>query len=216
MNIVSSFNWKTFSIRLLPLAAILVLVGCTVPGSGGFLYGRLPAQVNVDEPDLASGLGPESQDLVAIAERMARSLVHVPEIANTAGAPKVILEPVVNETRFPINKDIFLTRMRVTLNRNARGRVSFLVREHIAALEKERELKRGGLVTGGGAAVADEFLGADYILTGRLQSISARGPRGNSDYILYSFQLLDTRTTRIVWEDFAEIKKEGLDDVVYR
>ena len=71
-------------------------------------------------------------------------------------------------------------------------------------------------MTGGGAAVADEFLGADYILTGRLQSISARGPRGNSDYILYSFQLLDTRTTRIVWEDFAEIKKEGLDDVVYR
>lgn len=216
MNNTSSPSWKKISLSLLSLASIIAMTGCAVSGDGGFPAGRLPARVNVDEPDRASGLGPESQDLVAIAERMARSLVRVPEIANTDGAPKVILEPVINETRFPINKDIFLTRMRVTLNRNARGRMIFLGRTRIAALEKERELKRGGLVTGGAAATVNEFLGADYILTGRLQSISARGPRGNSDYILYSFQLLDTRTTRIVWEDFAEIKKEGLDDVVYR
>ena len=98
MNIVSSFNWKTFSIRLLPLAAILVLVGCTVPGSGGFLYGRLPAQVNVDEPDLASGLGPESQDLVAIAERMAR------QASQTMVPAGELSESVVNRAASLVNE----------------------------------------------------------------------------------------------------------------
>jgi PBP1b-binding outer membrane lipoprotein LpoB len=37
-----------------------------------------------------------------------------------------------------------------------------------------------------------------------------------SDYVLYSFQLIDARTTEIVWEDLAEIKKQGLEDAAYR
>ena len=39
---------------------------------------------------------------------------------------------------------------------------------------------------------------------------------GTSDYVLYSFRLTDARTSRIVWEDVAEIKKQGLEDAAYR
>mgnify|MGYP000281699137 CR=1 FL=1 len=39
---------------------------------------------------------------------------------------------------------------------------------------------------------------------------------GTSDYILYAFQLIDARTSAIVWEDNAEIKKQGLEDAAYR
>ena len=55
-----------------------------------------------------------------------------------------------------------------------------------------------------------------YFLTGVLQSISTRTSAGISDYVLYSFRLIDTRTSEIVWEDSAEIKKQGLEDAVYR
>jgi hypothetical protein len=34
--------------------------------------------------------------------------------------------------------------------------------------------------------------------------------------VLYTFQLIDARTSAIVWEDLAEIKKQGLDDAAYR
>ena len=53
-------------------------------------------------------------------------------------------------------------------------------------------------------------------LTGKLEGLSTRTSKGTSDYILYSFQLIDARTSVIIWEDFAEIKKQGLEDAAYR
>ena len=61
-----------------------------------------------------------------------------------------------------------------------------------------------------------EFKGADYFLTGSLEGLSTRAKAGTSDYILYTFQLIDARTTDIIWEDSAEIKKQGLEDAAYR
>ena len=49
-----------------------------------------------------------------------------------------------------------------------------------------------------------------------MQSLTTRNSRGISDYILYSFELVDARTSAIVWQDFAEIKKQGLEDASYR
>ena len=82
--------------------------------------------------------------------------------------------------------------------------------------EKERNLKLSGQVTGGEKVQANEFKGADFILTGKFQGISGRGKAGASDYVLYTFQLLNPRTSDIVWEGFHEIKKQGRDDVSYR
>jgi PBP1b-binding outer membrane lipoprotein LpoB len=80
-------------------------------------------------------------------------------------------------------------------------------------IEREKKLKDEGLLSGG---QKEMMAGADYFLTGKLSSISASSSRGVSDYILYTFKLIDAETTLEVWEDFTEIKKEGLDDVYYR
>jgi hypothetical protein len=61
-----------------------------------------------------------------------------------------------------------------------------------------------------------EFKGADYFLTGKLEGLSTRTAAGTSDYILYSFKLVDARTSAIVWGDYAEMKKQGLEDAAYR
>jgi PBP1b-binding outer membrane lipoprotein LpoB len=61
-----------------------------------------------------------------------------------------------------------------------------------------------------------EFKGADFFLTGKLQGLTTRTSAGTSDYVLYSFQLIEARTSDIVWEDSAEIKKQGLEDAAYR
>lgn len=173
-------------------------------------------EMNADERGFVAGTGIESQDLVTVTDTMARTILDTPEIQHATQIPRIALDPVINETRFPINKDIFLTRIRTQLNRKARGKVRFLARERLATLEAEREQKRAGAFTSQTDPRIQEFKGADYFLTGKLEGLTTRTSAGVSDYILYSFQLIDARTTEILWEDAAEIKKQGLEDAAYR
>jgi PBP1b-binding outer membrane lipoprotein LpoB len=77
-------------------------------------------------------------------------------------------------------------------------------------------LKRTGQVTATSDPTVQEFKGADYFITGKLQGLTTRTKAGTSDYVLYSFQLIDVRTSEIIWEDSAEMKKQGLEDAAYR
>ncbi|HMJ91685.1 MAG TPA: hypothetical protein VK530_17820, partial [Candidatus Acidoferrum sp.] len=88
--------------------------------------------------------------------------------------------------------------------------------ERLATLEREREMKRTGQVTSSSDARVQEFKGADFFLTGKLSGLSTASAGAVSDYILYSFQLIDARTGAIVWGDSDEIKKQGRVDAVYR
>ena len=172
--------------------------------------------MTADEQGFVTGTGMESQDLVMVTDKMARSILGIPQIANAATPPTIVLNPVDNQTRFPINKEIFLTRIRAQLNSKARGKVMFLARNQMEELEKERNRKREGAVTASTDPTVQEFKGADYFLTGSLQGLSTRTKAGTSDYILYDFHLIDARTSVIVWEDSAEMKKQGLEDAAYR
>src|SRR5436190_271420 len=173
-------------------------------------------EMRADEKGFVAGTGVESQDLVAVTDKMARSILDTPQVRNAPNPPVVVLDPVLNETRFPINKDMFLTRIQVLLNSKCEKKVQFLARDRMAALEHERDLKRTGQVTSSSDPKLVEFKGGDFLLTGKLQSLTTRNSRGISDYVLYSFELVNARTSEIVWQDFAEIKKQGLEDAVYR
>src|SRR5471032_2026349 len=94
-------------------------------------------EMRPDERGFVAGTGPESQEIVTVTDKMARSILGIPAIAQARVAPTVVLDPVTNNTRFPINKDIFLTRIRSQLNSKAMGRVSFLDRAMMKTLERE-------------------------------------------------------------------------------
>lgn len=206
---------KTITKFLIPLATAVLVAGCASSGVKN-PSGVPVTRMNADEQGFVAGTGVESQDLVAVTDKMSRSILGIPQIANAAKPPIIVLDPVENKTRFPINKDIFLTRIRSELNKKSAGKVTFLARDRMAALEKERNLKREGAVTASSDPNVQEFLGANYFLTGSLEGLSGRTKAGTSDYILYAFQLIDVRTSAIVWEDNAEIKKQGLEDAAYR
>jgi len=206
------------SLRILALASAaapaVFLAGCATGVQNP--SGVPVTEMKADERGFIAGTGVESQDLVAVTDKMARGVLAIPEIANAKTTPRIVLDPVVNETRFPINKDIFLTRIRTQLNEKATGRVRFLDREMMKTLERERDLKRSGQVTASSDPNVVEFRGADYFLTGKLQGLTTKSSQGTSDYILYSFRLTDARTSEIVWESSSEIKKQGLEDAAYR
>jgi PBP1b-binding outer membrane lipoprotein LpoB len=195
--------------------AALLLAGCA---SGVKNPSGVPVtEMRPDERGFVAGTGIESQDLVAVTDKMARSILNTREIQNfSGGTPRIVLLPVENETRFTINKDIFLARIRAQLNSKSQGKVLFLARERMEALEKERDLKRQGAVTSASDPRVQEFKGADFFLTGKLQGMTTQAKAGVSDYVLYTFQLIDPRTSDILWEDSSEIKKQGLEDAAYR
>ena len=204
---------RSFAIAAATAAAALI-AGCAsgVQNPSGVPVTRL----NADEKGFVAGTGVESQDLVAVTDKMARSILAIPEIQKAQGLPRVVLLPVENQTRFALNKDIFLDRIRVQLNSKAQGKVRFLARDRMEALEKEREMKRAGQLTSSSDPVVQEFKGADFFLTGKLSGMTTKARAGTSDYILYTFQLIDPRTSDIIWEDSAEIKKQGTEDAAYR
>src|SRR6267378_2831139 len=93
-------------------AAALFLTGCASSRGVKNPSGIGVTHMNADEQGFVTGTGVESQDLVAVADKMSRSILGLPQIANATSPPTIVLQPVDNQTRFPINKDIFLTRIR--------------------------------------------------------------------------------------------------------
>ena len=173
-------------------------------------------EMKADERGFVAGTGIESQDIVTVADKMARAIVSVPEISNAKGVPRVVLLPVKNETRFPINKDIFLQEIMSLLNERSMGKVRFLARDRMADLERERELKLTGQVTSSTDPTAAQFKGADFMLTGKLMGQTTKTSSGTSDYVLYTFELIDPNTSDIIWQGRHNIKKQGLEDAAYR
>lgn len=205
-----SLVWSTTTLPV----AVALLAGCS---SGVNNPSGVPVTVmKADEQGFVAGTGVESQDLVAVTDKMARSVLKTPEIQTAQGVPRVVLLPVENQTRFAINKDIFLDRIRSQLNSKGQGKIRFLARDRMSALEQERELKRSGQLTSSSDPNVQEFKGADFFLTGRLSGLTTKTKAGVSDYILYTFQLIDARTGDTLWEDSAEIKKQGVEDAAYR
>ena len=195
--------------------AALLLAGCASTGVKN-PRGVPTTEMRPDERGFVGGTGTESGDIVTVTELIAREVLGIPQIANAQNTPRVVLEPVENNTRFAINKDMFLDRIQGLLNRNARGKVIFLARSNMAALERERQLKQSGQVTASSDPNVQEFKGADFFLTGKLNSHTTRMSAGVSDYMMYSFRLIDARTSDIVYENFYEVKKQGLEDAAYR
>lgn len=196
-------------------ASAALLTGCATSGVKN-PSGTGVTEMRADEKGFVAGTGVESQDLVRVSDKIARGILSAPAIANAATPPVVVLDPVLNETRFPINKNIFLDRIQANLLSKAAGKVTFMARERMATLEREREAKRAGQVTSSSDPRVQEFKGADYFLTGKLSGLSTSSGGGVSDYILYTFQLINARTGEIVWGGDDEIKKQGVADAVYR
>jgi PBP1b-binding outer membrane lipoprotein LpoB len=210
-----NMNINRWSVFIGLVATTGLLAGCATSGVQN-PRGVSVTEMKPDERGFVAGTGVESQDLVAVTDKMARGILAVPQITRAQGQPRIVLDPVVNETRFAINKDMFLTRIRAMLNSKASGRVIFLARDRMATLEREKQLKQSGQVTSNSDPNVVEFKGADFFLTGKLSSLTTRTSKGTSDYVMYTFQLIDARTSDIIWEDFSEMKKQGLEDAAYR
>src|ERR1017187_46208 len=112
------------TIPLCGAALLSLMPGCASSGVKN-PSGVSVTHMNADEQGFVAGTGVESQDLVTVTDKMARSILGTPAIASATTPPRIVIDPVENATRFPIDKNLFSDRIRILLNSKATGRVVF-------------------------------------------------------------------------------------------
>jgi PBP1b-binding outer membrane lipoprotein LpoB len=163
--------------------------------------------------DADFGTGVNSQDFRSISQRMARSMVQLPQIQNAKTPPKVAFSQVINNSNDLIDGDAFLRKMRTELIKNSEGRIVFLDRAIIDEVEREnRDKDRGRRTTAGNQTP----LGADFFLTGTIDSIDKVAGGGRTTYMRLSFRLTDASNSAVVWEDEYEMKKHSTTGIMRR
>jgi penicillin-binding protein activator len=175
---------------IIKLVALLVLVsaaGCT---SLNPQVSRVSLDSKVHE-----------QDFRTACQKMARSLVRIPQISNAQQPPSIAIVGVENRTTKYIDKDIYLEKMRTILLQNTYGKMTFIDRKLIDSIQQERMQKREGNLT---SSKEETLMGADFFLTGKIFSDTIIENGNRFDFVRYSFRLTDAETSAIVWEDEYE------------
>jgi len=158
------------------MALMLMVSGCaTYKTRVDDTAGKATMYEDISSPGQVAGIGVESQDITSMTDKMMRDMLSSPALAGRNVAPRVIVDDsnFSNESSSIINKSMITERLMINLNRAAAGRMVFLERQAAAMIEKERTLKRSGVVSYGTMGNTAAPAGADFQLTGRIMSLSS-------------------------------------------
>lgn len=183
------------------------LSGCSTPAQGNTRV------LDPDADDNLGGTGTDSGDVRTLAQRISRSLIGI-NWPRTGQTPRIAVLPLDNQSRFRVDPVLIQNKLVKELVNNAAARLEFLARDSEAAVLEERAKKRGGLYDAGDTTEA--MAGADYLLRGEMRSLTKAAGSATSDYIVYSFKLVNAETGAILWMDDYETKKAGEAGVIYQ
>ncbi len=206
---------------LVPLALTALWSGCnTTAPTINNSPGRPTAYVTADSPGRVQGIGMESQDIISMSDKMARDLLGQPSLVSRPTPPRIIVDSEYfrNEGSSRVNKNLITDRLRVDLNRASQGRLLFVGREFVAAVETERRLKREGVTDQGSIRNTQATAGADFRLTGRIATSDAIDPKSGltQRFTQITFELIDLEFGTIVWSNIYDYAKAAQDDIIYR
>lgn len=187
----------SMSKTLIPVAfvALAMLSGCA--------YVERVAPDSEDKV-LSTTLG--SKDIEAAVQKMARSIIKIPQIANAEKPPTVAFATLINNSSEPIETNLFLKQIRTLLMQHSGGKIAFLNREVSEQVLRERDLKRKGEIT---SSARKGVLGADFFLAGSIDALDKTDGKRSSTYTVCTLELTDAESMLLVWADDFEVKKSG-------
>ncbi|HEY7091225.1 MAG TPA: hypothetical protein VH518_24220 [Tepidisphaeraceae bacterium] len=181
---------------------MLGVIGCHEDKPHEYGQERPPVE-RLDPRD--SGL--QSKDVVAASDKMAMSLLALPELNASQHRWLIVVDRADNLTADNRqNLDIFLQRVGVKLWQQGRGRVQLIENRDKLRELQSRELEGTASADeygqGGHAAPGPAGIQPDFSLYARIMEMPNRG----TSYFLCEFTLTDLHNRTKVWMDSYEVK----------
>jgi PBP1b-binding outer membrane lipoprotein LpoB len=199
---------------------LLAMTGCAAGPGVQNAAGTPTVELDPGTRGPVAGVGIEGQDVISMTDQMVRDMLTAPELAAAGNPPQIIVDGEFfhNESAQAINKNLITDRLRIGLNRAAKGRMVFVGRHYAGMVQQERDLKRQGVVDVGTTGLTQAQAGGDYRLGGRISSLDQRSSTTGmiQRYNEIVFELVDLERGTIVWSGIYEFSRAGQDDVVYR
>lgn len=197
-------TWKLSNLATGSLLAMVVAAGCTSPDRPRE-YGRQRPPVDQLDP---RDRGLQSKDLIASTDQIAMEILALPELNDSREQWTIVAMPVENQTvAARANYDIFVDRLKTSLFKYGRGRVTLIENRDRFRDMQDRELEIG-------AGEREDAYGQ----TGRSGSPSP-GPAGTQpDFALYAkMQEMPNRATSLYRIEFniTRLTKVGARELVY-
>lgn len=182
--------------------------------------GRPTVYEDIGSPGRVAGIGIESQDIVSMTDKMMRDMLATRALSGRQVPPRIIVDAEYfrNEGASRINKNLITDRLRSELNRAAAGRLIFVGRHYADMVEKEKMLKKEGVVGSEAGEGSAKPHGADYRLGGRIATLDSLSPNTGqkSRFHQITFEVVDLGTGIIVWSNTYSFRKSAADDIIYR
>lgn len=96
----------------------LLLAGCATPEV------TRTNEIPLDEEPMQGGIS--SADVRTVAVKMCPSILSLPEITGSSDPVRIKIADFKNKSRFFIDRNLFMNRLKLELNRHGRGRIRFL------------------------------------------------------------------------------------------
>lgn len=161
--------------------------------------GRAVTRVSISDDGMDDTLGVSSADIQSMTDRMVASMLSNPRIASQT-QPIVVIDAKYmkdNAGGGSVSLDLLATRIRLGLKTHANDRMVFVAADEGSV----RLIAEEGIVAGDGVRIR---IAANFRMIG---SVDSHSGGGKSRYMLFTFELVDTRNGEIVWSDRYEFKK---------
>ncbi len=151
-------------------------------------------------------------DLKAVTEKMVGSIITNPPIASRNDRPVIIIYGIANRTSEHIDTKALTEKVRTALTQTRK--VRFINKEQRQNIQRETGYQAGQFVNPGTKIKLGRQIGAQYMLTGAITSITKEEGRGirlkarKVNYYKFNMELTDLETSIIEWSDEKEFARE--------
>lgn len=179
--------------------AALSIVSC---GPKAFVKG------DYEDPEKQNLLNDEwsETDMQVIVKSLTESMMSTPAIANAKTPPKLMFTRIQNKTSDHVDTMSIIDMFRVEMMQT--GKVTFINKEAREDVADEYNYQNSGMVSAETKKSAGGQIGADYIVDGRLDSITQTVDKDKTVYYKLTLILTNLKTNEMIWTNHKEIRKK--------
>ncbi len=144
-------------------------------------------------------------DMQHMSKKLVDSLVASKPIAKADKPPVVMVTKLENKTDEHIDTQSIMDMIKVDLGKS--GAVAFVDKEARDDVSKEYDYQNSGMMDQATIHSKGKQTGADYIINGRLDSITQEVGKDKTVYYKITLYLTNLNTNVSVWQDHDQIRK---------